>query len=109
MIISEPDPKIKTVEDIDFIFVGGVIRSVTLDREAGDSYDITSHKDGIIITIAEAVSLDGSTKIPEETVTIFKNNLLYTQRKLREVTELTTSQREEWHKTFQEMGTKTIQ
>lgn len=106
MIINEPDPKIKIVDDIDFVLAGGVIFSYTVDKEAGDT--VETDKDTITIHRAEALSVDGLTKVPAEDIVIFKQHLLYTTHRLREVTELTIAQKEEWAKTFQELGSKSV-
>lgn len=111
MFITESEPKVKTVDDLDFTFSNGLVMPITLDESAGDTVDWDTHKDAIIIHLSAKPSMDGETKLPAEDITVFRTNILLIQHRVREITELTTSQKQEmidWKKTLQEIP-KTLQ
>lgn len=112
MYITESDPKVKLVDDLDFTFSNGLVMPVTIDKSAGDTVEWDTHADAIVIHLSAKPAQDGESSLPAEDITIFKKNILLIQHRVREVTELTSAQKrqlaEQWNKTLQEMP-KTLQ
>lgn len=103
MLILEPDPKLRTVDDYDIQFVNGGFLPVSIDKEAGDTISIESP----IISVHYAKKLspvDHITPIPPEDLLIYTTHVLTILHRTREVPDLTTTQRVEWTKTLQEMN-----
>ena len=105
MLVREPDPKTKILDDLDFHLSNGTIRPITLDKSIGDTIDYNAPKDAIIINLVARPSLtDSSEFVPAETLTFFKQHIMYISRREREVAEQTAAQKREWIKTLQEVG-----
>ena len=103
MLVQSPDPVKKLVDDFDFIFVGGIIRSISVDKEAGDTVDSETHPTAVVIHLMSTPSrTDSSVKLPAEDITIITSQLLFVQHRLREATELTPGQKDEWTKLLKE-------
>jgi len=111
MYITESDPKVKVLDDLDFTFSNGLVMPLTLDKEAGDVVEWNTHEDAIVIHLSSKPSQDGESRLPAEDITVFRKNILLIQHRVREVTELTSAQKREigdWKKTLQELP-KTLQ
>ena len=111
MYITESDPKVKTVDDLDFTFSNGLVMPITIDKAAGDVVDWNIHEDAIVIHLSAKPSQDGESTLPAEDITVFRKNILLIQHRTREITELTSAQKREiseWKKTLQEVP-KTLQ
>lgn len=109
MLIKEPEPKVKSIHDMDFTFSNGIVMPITIDKEAGDEVDCDTNKDAIVIHLSAKPSLDGKSVLPAEDITVFRHNILVIQHRIREVTELTKEQQLVWQKTLQEAGATTVQ
>lgn len=105
MIIREPEPKVKKVDDLDITFTNGLMLPLTIDKEAGDKVDWDTHENAIVVHIAPHVTSDGEGKTMPEDFTIFRPHIAFIQHRVREVTELSPAQkRETWKQTLQELG-----
>lgn len=110
MYITPPPPKTKTIEDYDFTFDTGLSRSISIDKEAGDTVDFTSHPVAVQIHLSPKPStVNFEVKSPPEDITVFIAKLLSIDKRTREVEDLTYEQKAQWTKTFQEMSNTTIQ
>lgn len=109
MKIFHPDPKKRTIDDYDFSFSNGMMRPVSLDKEAGDTVDFDTHPGAVLIHIVGKPSpIDPSLSTPPEDITLFTQHLLTVDHRIREVEDLTFEERLAWNQTFQEMS-KTVQ
>jgi hypothetical protein len=103
IFLQDPDPKTRKVDDIDFFFVNGDFQSWTLDQEAGDTKEHPT-PDTIVLHFAPKLDEESLLSTPPEDVTIFVKNLTHIKHRVREVTDLTNSQREQWKKTLHEVS-----
>lgn len=108
MLIKDPDPKIRKVDDLDFTFIDGFLMSLTIDKELGDSMEYPT-PDTIVIHLSEKLSTDGLSTLPAEDVTVYVKNIITIRHRTREITDRTLAQELEFQKTLQEMATSTIQ
>lgn len=110
MYTTSPDPIKKLIEEYDFSFTNGMMLPITIDREAGDEVDLSTHPHAIIVNIVEKPSrIIPDQTVPAEQITIFTAHLLSIQKRIKEVEELTFEQKEQFRLTVQELSTKTIQ
>ena len=106
MILKSPDPARRIVEDYDFSFVGGQTLPITIDKELGDTITFDSAPVGVTIKLVAKPSLTDPSKMlmPEE-ITIFYSHLIAVQKRLREVVDMTTEQREQWKEAMKTFST----
>lgn len=107
IFVQDPDPKTRFVDDYDFVFTNEVVKSITIDKEAGDVIEYPTPDSALIRQVAR-IDEDNMMTVPPENTTIYLKNILYVVHRIREVTNLTNSQKEQWQKTLQETS-KTIQ
>ena len=101
MLITSPDPPKRQVEDYEFKFVGGDALNVRVDKDRGDTVDITSSPVAIQIKIAPKSSpVNPTLTVKAQEVTILYSNLLAIVKEYADVTEMTTEQQQEWMDTF---------
>jgi hypothetical protein len=75
----------REVQDYDFTFQSGSVLSVTVDKEAGDTYDVLGTV--IKIHIAEKPSFaDLEATIPAEDITVYERSLAAIQKRNRTLT-----------------------
>lgn len=81
----------RTLEDYDFLFVGGIPISVTLDLKAGD---MIAFSDTLILVtlVAKPSWVDPTVTTTAEKLTIYKGQLLSFKRSTREVVDQTPEQ-----------------
>lgn len=106
MIIKSPDPVPRMVEDYDVVLSNGLLRSVTIDREAGDY--MTEDGNRILFFIAERVSpMNPNTKTPAESLEFNKRHVAFVESKKRIVSPVPVEQRELTHVTIKELSKTT--
>ena len=103
MYINEPDPEVKLVDDLSFMFTNGLTLELTVDESLGDRVDYKTHPSAIIVNLAPRPSFaDPSTKLPGKDLTIFYTHSLSIEHRKREVTALTRAQHDQlaevWNK-----------
>lgn len=101
MIVTAPDVK-RFVDDYDFTFIGGIMMPVTVNVEAGDTIEFGT--DIQIHLTAKPSPNNPKTLLPVEDITIHQQHLLATQKRTREVIEMTPEQQHEWAKTLKQLG-----
>lgn len=99
MEINIVDPTPTFVDDYDFCFQGGHIIQVTVDKEAGDTFEVTESV--IFIDIIEKPSPQNpNLKIFAEDWKLYKNQLLAVKHTKREVQKATDEQKVELSKLY---------
>lgn len=101
-------PEVKHVlEDYDFVFLTGMILPVTVNKDAGDTIQISDSVIAIHLVAVPSMN-NPDVFLPERDITVFKTHLVSYERRTREVTDLAPEQQFEWARTFKEL-TKTVQ
>lgn len=105
MEISSPVEK-KIVTDYDIEGMTGITLSLTIDTEAGDTFNRTP--DVLEIYLSPKPHRTDPTKvIPAEEFEVQRAHVFCIRKRTREVLGLTPEQQIEWQKSFEDMGSKT--
>lgn len=109
MIIQNPDPITRTIDDYELHFTNGQSMSIEVDAEAGDTTDFTTHPLAILIHLETKPSRTSPNQMMgAEDLTIFLSHILSIVKRQKTVTPLTFEQKMEWTKTVNEIS-RTIQ
>lgn len=108
MIEIKSQPQIRKVKHTTFHLAYGELVEVHVSESLGDSIDWDSYKEAIIITLAERPSTDISFYRPAETLTIWRDKILWTSTYETEEMDRTPEQEELFRKTIQEMASKSV-
>lgn len=100
--------KMRIVKNFIFFFTHGPALDLELIESEGDSMDWDTHKEAIVITVAERKGTDNVFARPEEVITIFKDKIVHVTRKEYELMERTPEQEILLRQTMQEMASKAV-
>jgi hypothetical protein len=103
MIIQDPTPRTKKVDDYDFLFDSGFLLPLTVDPSLGDTIEFSDV--GVKINlVGKPSTTDPDQFTPPEDHTIFTRHLCAVTHRVREAPVVTKEQKTEWVRTIQEIS-----